>query len=555
MTITRRTVLQLFGASALAACGDNLAAADVPEIQGYAWPPSVTGELRIFVSTISPWFCVELHRVGASELVTRQGPFAGASVARGDSELAWAWPEYRIPLALPGGVYVAVLRRCDARGETTDIDPQLASANGEMKIVFVVRSSGAPILYKLPLFTYHAYNQTGGGSLYGVWDTVQVALQRPGGGSGHTRTGTETGELFADGMVDPLGAPFDRQWNTFERWDGKLVRWLAARGNSVDFCTDWDLHIEPGLLAPYRLLVSAGHDEYWSDAMRDAVDDFIGGGGNVAFFGGNTSFWRVEIDVDSAILHCDKIDNQDGHWSNTRFENALTGLCEFAGGTNAQPRDPQGYTVVAPDLWPLEGVTSTVIGEAASLIGYEVDGAPIDAAGNLTFERDTPPNLQVLARCALPQGNPSPDGWYITPGQGVAMMVLFNRTGTVFNAGTIDWPRVLADGDPDVGRITANVIDRLSARTLSRIASEPFVGTPIQHPDAIASAACAEGTVIAVADGNLYLIGATRDVLPYFGANRRSTVRALHARRHGVCVEELDGTLHELSWGAAVARR
>jgi hypothetical protein len=35
--------------------------------------------------------------------------------------------------------------------------------------------------------------------------------------------------------------------------------------------------------------------------------------------------------------------------------------------------------------------------------------------------------------------------------------------GTIFNAGVTDWTCGLAGGDPDVDRITRNVLDRLSA--------------------------------------------------------------------------------------------
>jgi hypothetical protein len=42
-------------------------------------------------------------------------------------------------------------------------------------------------------------------------------------------------------------------------------------------------------------------------------------------------------------------------------------------------------------------------------------------------------------------------------------MGLFTRGGTVFNAATTDWVRVLTDGhSPVVEQITRNVLDRLS---------------------------------------------------------------------------------------------
>src|SRR4051795_8833185 len=62
-------------------------------------------------------------------------------------------------------------------------------------------------------------------------------------------------------------------------------------------CTDVDLHRDgAALLEPYRLMVSVGHDEYWSGPMRDAVEGFVAAGGNAAFFSGNTSLWQVRLE-------------------------------------------------------------------------------------------------------------------------------------------------------------------------------------------------------------------------------------------------------------------
>ena len=51
----------------------------------------------------------------------------------------------------------------------------------------------------------------------------------------------------------------------------------------------------PNLLSNYRLLVSVGHDEYWSEEMRDNVEAFLENGGNAAFLSGNTCWWAVTL--------------------------------------------------------------------------------------------------------------------------------------------------------------------------------------------------------------------------------------------------------------------
>ena len=51
-------------------------------------------------------------------------------------------------------------------------------------------------------------------------------------------------------------------------------------------------------------MLSVGHDEYWSAPMRDHLEEFIGDGGNVAFFSGNTCCWQVRSEDDGRALTC-----------------------------------------------------------------------------------------------------------------------------------------------------------------------------------------------------------------------------------------------------------
>ena len=73
----------------------------------------------------------------------------------------------------------------------------------------------------------------------------------------------------------------------WHNWERRFVRWAEANGFVVDYAINSDLETQPDMLDRYNLLLSVGHDEYWSSGMRDAVDGFVTGGGNVAFFSGN----------------------------------------------------------------------------------------------------------------------------------------------------------------------------------------------------------------------------------------------------------------------------
>src|SRR5207249_1659914 len=132
----------------------------------------------------------------------------------------------------------------------------------------------------------------------------RVTTHRPGGGTGGGIL-TEPPDYY-----DPSSSP--RQ--TFTHWDPPFIAWVESHGYRVDYCTDLDLHEDPSLLAPYRLLLSVGHDEYWSDAMRAHAEQFVANGGNLAFFSGNICWWRIHYTDNDTAFTCDKPAGADQWW-------------------------------------------------------------------------------------------------------------------------------------------------------------------------------------------------------------------------------------------------
>ena len=475
------------------ACADDSGARQRADsvIRGYAEQPSprVGGEVRLRVATDAPQFRVEVHRWGAeAELqgVTEWLPGRDAPLhlpfhdwgtpGRGlAGERLDPWALYPVPLApeWPPGVYVAVLVEGDGAGRPVS-DPDRTTPDGrEAKALFVVRPDAgheARVLYKLPLLTYHAYNLIDGdvydaATARGHWCLYNmprphevpravpatVSVHRPGGGTGATPYDVTN--------FDPFD-PTPRQ--TYVHWDARFVAWLERQGYVVDYCTDVDLHRDgEELLAPYRLLVSSGHDEYWSDEMRDAAEAFVAGGGNAAFFGGNTCWWRVEFSDDVTF-------SRTAFWHEVgRPENELIGVSFRNGGERDRDDHPErvGYRVQHAEHWVYDGTgvrDGDVVGRDEYLIGYECDGVDFDrdrlrsgAPAEPTHRDGTPPGFTILAVADL-----EAHGWGF--GNSAATMGLYTRGGTVFNAATTDWPRVLTAGTaPAVERITRNVLDRL----------------------------------------------------------------------------------------------
>lgn len=446
-------------------------------IQGYPAKPSVSpGEpLRLHVATDARRFRVCVYRWGDGFLpMGASAWWPGASAPAKGADEDWGWPDYTLPIPRdwPSGVYIA---QFEEQGQ----GPRAPSFAGRAALFVVRGRAHARLLYKVPLATYHAYNCTGGGCFYVNPPRShrppgsKVSLRRPGGGIG--------GETW--GALDHYDPASPRQ--TFAHWDAPFIRWLSHNGYAADFCTDLDLHADAGVPEAYRLLLNVGHDEYWTESLRDAVETYIQGGGNAAFFGANLCWWRIHVVDGGAGIVCHQGGPRgalDHWWSPTganRPENALTGVSyRHGGGWWDGPRQSAGYFVQRPNHWVFAG-TGLRAGQAFGvdtcppLVGYECDGVPLahfDAnSGLATLDA-------MAARCGTPSAfrllaaGPLEGPWQERPpderdprGEALhaAAMGVYSRNGTVFTAGTTDWAQVLATGDRHVDRITRNVIDRL----------------------------------------------------------------------------------------------
>lgn len=442
-------------------------------IRGYpACVSVVPGErLVLHVSTDGPRFRVVFYRWGDGLVPMHEsGWLPGVQApARGAAD-DWQWPAYEFPLPAdwPSAVYIAHLQEPDGAA--------LRLAMTEAAALFVVRGYGqGGLLYKIPLATYHAYNWTGGGCFYVDPPRSRtppgsvVSLRRPGGGIG--------GDTW--GAADHYDGSSPRQ--TFAHWDAPFIRWLVRNDYAPEFCTDIDIHEDAALCGRYRLVLSVGHDEYWSETVRDRVEAFAARGGNLAFFGANLCWWRIHL-MEGGKIVCHQGGPQgalDHWWPPTgahRPEDTLAGVSyRHGGGWWDGPRRTGGYVVTTPEHWAFAGTglqRGNIFGRDTwpPLVGYECDGAPlaeVDVARGIAV----PASGAQSGFCVLAVGLLDDKGWQELPPRGsfparggihAATMGVFSPGGTVFTAGTTDWAQVLAAGqDARVEMITRNVIDRL----------------------------------------------------------------------------------------------
>jgi hypothetical protein len=388
----------------------------------------------------------------------------------------------------------------------------------------VVRPSVGPasILLVVSTATSNAYNDWGGPSLYTGGTRVSFErplargfLRKPEPARRKAQAEPDREALAYFAWADERGlSPWSggAGWWTWER---PFVAWAEREGFTIDVATSTDLEHHPEVLDGHRLFLSVGHDEYWSGGMRDAVERFTGGGGNAAFLGGNTCYWQVRFDGDGRTMTCFKYRADDdpvlgtsdarsvtAPWSDRRTgrsEHATTGLSFSRGGYSRYglgvPRASGGYTVWRPDHWAFQGTDlryGDALGLADAIVGYEVDGCELTIVDGLpvpTHMDGAPDTLEVLAtapaRLWSKEEQPSRyahepgelehvakalfgDDWEaerhrIENGHAVIGCFTVRGGGTVFNAGCTDWTYGVEGGDPDVQRVTRNVLDRLSA--------------------------------------------------------------------------------------------
>ncbi len=390
---------------------------------------------------------------------------------------------------------------------------------------FVVRpSSGARIVVALATNTWHAYNDFGGMNLYtgGTHVAMQRPMSAgyldkpPGKGRRVTGTGAPDPQNAAHvGYVQLNHLSSYAGSAGWPDWEMPFIEWAECEGFEMGVCTNADLETHPEVLDGASLYLSIGHDEYWSRGMRDTVEAFIARGGNAAFFSGNTSLWQVRIEGDDhdvivgykgffkndPLTKTDRESEVTTFWSDVvvgRPENHMTGVSFTRGGYHRIGRNVTaglgGYTVHRAGHWMLDGTGlgyGDVLGAQATVVGYECDGCVFTYRDGLPYptgEDGTPSTFEILGTCptqhftheSAPRppkpGEPSeleyiasrvfgtrdPEAMErIRHGHAVLGAYTNEAGATVITSGSTDWAHGLAGRDPQVERITRNVLNRL----------------------------------------------------------------------------------------------
>ncbi|MCB9316491.1 MAG: DUF4082 domain-containing protein [Lewinellaceae bacterium] len=354
-------------------------------IQGFATDLSVnkgtTVDFKINVDGAVS-YTIKIYRLGyyqgnGARLIADLGSFAGIEQPDPVEDLAtglvdcgnWALSaSWAVPANAVSGLYIAKLTRSDN--------------NGASHIAFVVRddSGNSDLLFKTSDATWQAYNGYGGNSLYTGsvngypgGHAVKVSYNRP--------------FLTRDGGAGS-GSSEDWLFNS----EYPMIRWLERNGYDVSYATDIDMDRFPApyTTAEHKVLLSVGHDEYWSADERAKFEGSRNNGVHLAFLSGNEIYWKTrwENSIDG---------NNTPHRTLVCYKEGTLG--ENQCGTKCDPlpnvwtglwRDGCAYTPPADGCNPENALSGQ--------ISWDGSVGPIkvpDTYKNLRFWRNTP-NVSTL---------------------------------------------------------------------------------------------------------------------------------------------------------------
>jgi N,N-dimethylformamidase len=274
--------------------------------------------------------------------------------------------------------------------------------------------------------------------------------------------------------------------------DLSIVGWLEAMKYDYEVITDEDLHRDGvAALKPYRVVLNCTHNEYYSERMMDATEDYLASGGRLLYLGGNGYYWCVGFrDDEPWVMEVRKLEGGSRAWQARPGEHYLASTGERSGLWRHRGRPPQklvgvGFTSEGMDMsvpyrrmpdsyhraasWIFAGVEGEVFGDFG-LAGGGAAGMEIDRY-DLTL--GTPPHARILASSEpLTDNYPlvQEDIYFMTPGLGGtqhpwvrADLVYFTTpgNGAVFSTGSIAWGSALPVGNfqNSVSRLTKNVVD------------------------------------------------------------------------------------------------
>ena len=439
-----------------------------PWIEGYVSKASIkAGEtLELFVSTNpAARFQVDLYRLGyyggtGSRHLRTIGPLPGkvqAEPPEGEGrvrECRWeAATSFKIPADWPSGVYL---------GKLSLLDADKPEGRYQSYVVFIVRDERpADIVFQCSDNTWQAYNRwPKNNSLYDdgtkEWNLIagpRATYDRPYG-------------KYCQIMDNPLS----QGSGEFLLWEFPFAFWLEQHGYDVTYISNTDVHASSDCLTRGKIMLSVGHDEYWSLEQFQHVKQAVQAGVSVGFFSGNTCCFVAPFSPSSSGVP-NRILTRAGRYGGLTEEEKqqmgpfpLEGPNEntLLGARTVSPFNGSGdWTCALPQHWLFKGTNMEKGESIPGLVGWEFHGDPAKI-----------PGLEVVAEGKTINGGGKPAHYTATVYPGP-------KGNFVFSASTIFWAQGLSQPpghmppishfgrphgpDERVQKITANFLAKCGA--------------------------------------------------------------------------------------------
>jgi N,N-dimethylformamidase len=275
--------------------------------------------------------------------------------------------------------------------------------------------------------------------------------------------------------------------------DLQLLYWLESESISYDLYTDEDLDAQGAeLLREYRVVLTGTHPEYTTEAMMNAISEYVEMGGRFMYLGGNGFYWITCFHPENrAIIEVRRGESGVRAWTSApgeawnAFDGRPGGLWRSRGriatklfGVNfaAFGFDASSYYRRLPIshepecAWIFAGIDGDIIGDSGLIgggaAGLELDrydpelGAPKGAyvlahsEGHSDLMMEVNEDILYHVRGYYEGGDQNPQ---------VRSDIVYFKTpngGAVFSTGSIAWCGALLaeDGKSSAARVTRNVI-------------------------------------------------------------------------------------------------
>jgi len=372
---------------------------------------------------------------------------------------------------------------------------KLVGSGGEEQFVpLTIRDDTSMASYVLQnsVTTWQAYNLWGSYSLYYGPD-----------GKGRS--------LFANrARAVSFDRPYPQTWASgaadFVGNELPLLFHLESLGLDLTYWTDVDLHAQPELLLNHRCLFSLGHDEYWSQPMRQGASTANANGVNLAFLGANACYRQIRLQPTSV------------------GPNRLQ-VCYKDASEDPMALEDPSLTTVNWIQAPLNDPESTLIGSMYQSVGAKADMVVTDASSwfydgcNLEdghafpnvilgeYDRYVPSlpgpqNADVLAHSGVPgQVNWSDTTYFTAPGNGGGVLASGSASFVSLLGTTGDIPPIVMIGaipgvTDVIRRAMENVYGRFGLGPASSYGSSTGNWSDV-YKGAAATAGTASGTASA----------------------------------------------------------